>query len=57
MSGYAQPVLSPAGVLDPGVVLVEKPFTAPLLLAKVREALSRSVNDLTDHHEQETRGD
>jgi CheY-like chemotaxis protein len=57
MSGYAQPVLSPAGVLDPGVVLVEKPFTAPLLLAKVREALSRSVNDLADHHEQETRGD
>jgi CheY-like chemotaxis protein len=49
MSGYAQPVLSPAGVLDPGIVLVEKPFTAPLLLAKVREALSRSVDDLAGH--------
>ena len=28
MSGYAQPVLASQGTLDPGVVLLEKPFTA-----------------------------
>ncbi|MCA1843228.1 MAG: hybrid sensor histidine kinase/response regulator, partial [Actinobacteria bacterium] len=39
MSGYAQPVLGGTGALEPGVHLVEKPFSATLLLAKVREAL------------------
>lgn len=39
MSGYAQPVLGPEGSLDHGVVLLEKPFTEPSLLAKVREVL------------------
>ena len=27
MSGYAQPVLASQGRLDPGVTLIEKPFT------------------------------
>jgi PAS domain S-box-containing protein len=39
MSGYAQPVLASEGTLDAGVDLIEKPFSEPLLLAKVREML------------------
>ena len=39
MSGYAQPVLASQGTLDPGVTLVEKPFTEPHLLEKVRDVL------------------
>jgi nitrogen-specific signal transduction histidine kinase len=39
MSGYAQPSLGPNGSLEPGVVLIEKPFTEPVLLARVREVL------------------
>jgi PAS domain S-box-containing protein len=39
MSGYAQPVLASEGTLDPGVVLLGKPFTANDLLAAVRERL------------------
>jgi PAS domain S-box-containing protein len=39
MSGYAQPVLHSQGTLDPGVALLEKPFTADDLLAAVRDRL------------------
>ncbi|WP_041939126.1 MULTISPECIES: hybrid sensor histidine kinase/response regulator [Frankia] len=39
MSGYAHPVLTTQGKLDPGVILLEKPFSEHLLLAKAREAL------------------
>jgi two-component system cell cycle sensor histidine kinase/response regulator CckA len=39
MSGYAQPVLASQGTLDPGVVLLEKPFTATDLLRAVRDRL------------------
>jgi len=39
MSGYAQPMLGIAGTLAPGVVLLEKPFTEPLLLARIRQVL------------------
>lgn len=39
MSGYAQPVLASQGTLDPGVTLVEKPFTATTLLNRIREVL------------------
>jgi two-component system cell cycle sensor histidine kinase/response regulator CckA len=39
MSGYAQPVLASQGTLDPGVVLLEKPFTAADLLRAVRHRL------------------
>jgi len=39
MSGYAQPILGVGGTLDDGVLLLEKPFTEPALLAKVKEAL------------------
>jgi two-component system, cell cycle sensor histidine kinase and response regulator CckA len=39
MSGYAQPVLHTHGTLDPGVALLEKPFTANDLLTAVRKRL------------------
>ena len=39
MSGYARPVLASQGTLDPGIHLLEKPFSEALLLAKVREVL------------------
>jgi two-component system cell cycle sensor histidine kinase/response regulator CckA len=39
MSGYAQPVLASQGTLDPGVMLLEKPFTAADLLRAVRHRL------------------
>jgi PAS domain S-box-containing protein len=39
ISGYAQPALGARGTLPPGVVLLEKPFTQPALLTKVRDVL------------------
>jgi PAS domain S-box-containing protein len=39
ISGYAQPVLASQGTLDPGVALLEKPFTATGLLSAVRRRL------------------
>jgi PAS domain S-box-containing protein len=39
MSGYAQPVLASQGTLDPGVTLVEKPFSETTLLDQVRGVL------------------
>jgi PAS domain S-box-containing protein len=39
MSGYAQPILTTQGTLDPGVTLLEKPFSAVMLLGKVGEIL------------------
>ncbi|MFI5892116.1 PAS domain S-box protein [Actinoplanes sp. NPDC051513] len=39
MSGYAQPVLASQGTLDPGVTLVEKPFSETTLLDRIREVL------------------
>jgi FixJ family two-component response regulator len=39
VSGYAQPVLGSKGTLDPGVALLEKPFTESALLLKVRAAI------------------
>ncbi len=39
ISGYANASLAPDGVLQPGTVLVHKPFTMKLLSAKLREVL------------------
>ena len=39
ISGYAQPVLGHQGTLDPGLALVEKPFTEAQLLTSVRQVL------------------
>jgi len=40
MSGYARPVLASQGRLEPGVVLVEKPFSEAELLAKAGQVLN-----------------
>ncbi len=39
MSGYAEPMLASQGALDPGLSLVEKPFTEAVLLQHVRQVL------------------
>jgi two-component system cell cycle sensor histidine kinase/response regulator CckA len=39
ISGYANAALAPDGVLKPGTVLVDKPFTMKILSAKLREVL------------------
>ena len=39
ISGYANPALAPDGILKPGTVLVNKPFTMKILSAKLREVL------------------
>jgi DNA-binding response OmpR family regulator len=44
MSGYAGDELGDHGVLEPGVALLQKPFTARELAARVRETLSTSGN-------------
>ena len=43
MSGYAD-ALAPGGVLTPGTVLVNKPFTIKFLSAKVREVLGHPTS-------------
>jgi PAS domain S-box-containing protein len=43
MSGYAQPMLGESGILEEGILLLEKPFTEPALLAKVEQALHAEV--------------
>ena len=40
MSGYAQPVLASQGRLEPGVVLLDKPFSEADLLAKAGQVLN-----------------
>jgi PAS domain S-box-containing protein len=39
MSGYAQPMVGDGGALEDGVLLIEKPFTEPVLLDGVQHAL------------------
>jgi hypothetical protein len=36
-------MLGDGGILEEGILLVEKPFTEPILLAKVQEALRSEV--------------
>jgi PAS domain S-box-containing protein len=45
ISGYARSVLGTQGRLDPGVSLIEKPFSEPGLLRKVREVLDAGPLD------------
>ena len=47
MSGYAQPMLGDGEILEDGVILLEKPFNEPVLLAKVELALHAEVLVLT----------
>ncbi|HUN79316.1 MAG TPA: ATP-binding protein [Solirubrobacteraceae bacterium] len=39
MSGFAQPILDTGGHLQDGMTLIEKPFSAPTLLARVGDVL------------------
>ena len=39
ISGYPNTSLAPDGILEPGTVLVDKPFTKKILSAKLREVL------------------
>jgi CheY-like chemotaxis protein len=43
ISGYAEGSLAPDGVLKPGTILVQKPFTIKVLSAKVREVLDKEA--------------
>jgi two-component system, cell cycle sensor histidine kinase and response regulator CckA len=43
ISGYANASLAPDGVLKPGTVLVNKPFTMKILSAKLREVLGNAA--------------
>jgi CheY-like chemotaxis protein len=43
MSGYTENAIGYNGTLDPGVTLLQKPFTLPALKAKVREMLDSEV--------------
>jgi two-component system cell cycle sensor histidine kinase/response regulator CckA len=43
MSGYARPALAAQGTLAPDAVLVEKPYTERMLLARLREALDQAI--------------
>lgn len=42
MSGYADTSVATDGMLDPGIVLVQKPFTVRALSARLREILDQS---------------
>jgi CheY-like chemotaxis protein len=42
MSGFAQPILDSGGFLQDGMVLIEKPFSGPALLAKIAQLLERA---------------
>ena len=41
LSGFADGVLAPHGVLEEGIVLVHKPFTIKILSARIREVLEQ----------------
>lgn len=45
MSGYAQGLLNAQGAVEPKMELIEKPFTHPDLLAKVREVLAAPAGE------------
>ncbi|OGK89213.1 MAG: hypothetical protein A2X52_09215 [Candidatus Rokubacteria bacterium GWC2_70_16] len=46
VSGYTADALGPRGALAPGVALLQKPFTAEALAAKVREVLDRRPSEV-----------
>jgi hypothetical protein len=43
MSGYTDETIVRNGVLEPGILLLEKPFTREALIGKVRDALGQSL--------------
>jgi len=42
MSGYTQGTLSAQGILEPGLNLIEKPFSAASLLTRLNEVLAQT---------------
>ena len=48
ISGYANAALAPDGILEPGTVLVNKPFTMKILSAKLREVLGNPTTAEND---------
>ena len=51
MSGYARPVLASQGRLDPGVALVEKPFSEAALLAAAGQVLNGHFRGYATTHD------
>src|ERR1700733_11161948 len=53
MSGYTQGLLSAQGVLEPGLYLIEKPFSATSLATKLNEVLAQAdrVSPDSAHHD------
>jgi PAS domain S-box-containing protein len=45
MSGYTQGLLGAQGILDPGIQLIEKPFSQAALLTKLRAVLTAQTGD------------
>jgi hypothetical protein len=45
VSGYSDSDISDQGVLDPGLVVLQKPFTQESLARKVREMLDAALAD------------
>jgi two-component system, cell cycle sensor histidine kinase and response regulator CckA len=44
MSGYAEKAIVHQGILEPGAVLIQKPFTPDALIRKIREVLDKPRN-------------
>ena len=42
MSGYPHDAIAHHGILDPGVVLIQKPLTGTMLAGTVRDVLDRT---------------
>ncbi len=41
MSGYSEDIVMHRGILEPGIAFIEKTFTGPVLLRKVRDVLDQ----------------
>jgi FixJ family two-component response regulator len=46
MSGYTDEFIAEHGIMDPQIVLLEKPFRMSALLQNIREVLDRPAADL-----------
>jgi CheY-like chemotaxis protein len=49
MSGYTQGLLGAQGILDPGIQLIEKPFSQAALLTKLRTVLTEPAGEGPEH--------
>jgi hypothetical protein len=51
MSGYTDEAIATNGVLDPDVILLQKPFSPNTLAHKVRAILAGDLDDLNSAYE------